>query len=1216
MDRFNLDNNAKDTDTMYKLKCLLFFLLPLIGFAQKPELVVPIGHSAGINSVAFSPDEQRILTGSSDGTVKLWDLKGHELQSFRMSVGGINSVSFSPDGQRILAGGAGENAKLWNLEGQELQPFPTKVLSLVYSSDGQKVLVGNPSSEVLLFDSAGQKLQSYEGYQFGNSLVAFTSDGQQLLTGSYDWTATLWDLEGNKLKSFFEEAEGLNYMTFSSNGQRILTGSIDGTIKVYDLSGQELHSFKGHTTNISSAAFSPDGQQIATANFDGIMKLWDLQGQELQTFTGHIGGVTSMIFTSDGQQILTGGDDGTARLWNISGHQIQAFMGHAFEVKSSVFSHAGQQLLTGNSDGIVRLWDLEGKEIYPWVGHSGEITSVKYSHDGQQILTASEDGTAKLWDLKGKELVSLEGHSDRIMSAVFSPDGQQILTASLDKTVKLWNLEGQNLQTFQKHASGVLVATFSPDGQQFITGSEDGTVKSWDLRGKKLQSFKGHSKDVYSIAFTPDGQQILTGSYDDKVKLWDLNGKELKTIEDPDHRIMSVSLSPNGDQILTGSYDGTVKLWDLEGKELQSFEGLNNWIWSLAFSPDGQKILATSNDRRLKIWASDGGEEIATLIGVDLDNWIVTTPSGLFDASPDAMNLMHYSVFYGGEYEVVELEQLKARYYEPGLLQKLLGFSDERIRPVESFNEVKLYPKIQASIKENVLDVKLTQRSGGLGKVSIFINGKEVVEEANPLPRGSDVKRKSSFTYDLGQHKNYLYRHPDSTNIVSLRAYNEDGWLKSQAIELKYKPVLPSNKNDDSGETEFEGEYDPKFYVLSIGTSQYTGDKLDLKYADQDATLMAKALYAVGKALVPHPDSLEVYCFSTANVDSTGLEDTDIQWAFAEKKNIEARLDWIKQKAKAEDVIIVYLSGHGVAQRSKDQTEFYYLTHAVSSEEDLSDPATLKAYTISSEELTQQINNIPALKQVLIIDACNSGQVVENIMGGAQKAKNMNSSQIRALDRMKDRTGMFILSGSASNKVSYEASEYGQGLLTYALLQGMLSDDGTLKDIEGKLIIDVMRLFQYARNQVPELAKSINGIQKPILGFPSRSGSIAIGILSDSAIVDIRKNLSDRKPVIIRSNFFNKNTFLDDLNLASLLETALKEETEKGSEANLIYVDVHNYPGAYSVSGLYEKTEEEIKVQVKLFKDKKSPIDLEIRSTGDPKRLVRYIVREIKRAIK
>ena len=116
------------------------------------------------------------------------------------------------------------------------------------------------------------------------------------------------------------------------------------------------------------------------------------------------------------------------------------------------------------------------------------------------------------------------------------------------------------------------------------------------------------------------------------------------------------------------------------------------------------------------------------------------------------------------------------------------------------------------------------------------------------------------------------------------------------------------------------------------------------------------------------------------------------------------------------------------------EPSFTTFTQAVASEESLNDPRTLNTYSISTKEFTTWINAIPALKQVLIIDACNSGQLVENI---TNKAVKLNSSQIRALNRMRNRTGMFLLLGSTSDKVSYEASQYGQGLLTYALLQGM-----------------------------------------------------------------------------------------------------------------------------------------------------------------------------------
>jgi hypothetical protein len=450
-----------------------------------------------------------------------------------------------------------------------------------------------------------------------------------------------------------------------------------------------------------------------------------------------------------------------------------------------------------------------------------------------------------------------------------------------------------------------------------------------------------------------------------------------------------------------------------------------------------------------------------------------------------------------------------------------------------------------------------------------------------------------------------LLRHPDSTNIITIRAYNEEGWLKSPAINLEYKlPAARARGNGSSGQSSsWVGQFNPKLYVVSIGTSNYSGTKLDLQYADQDATMMAKALQSVGTALFTNGDSLEVHCLSTASADSTGLEGTMVSWQYANKKNIKATFDDIKRRAKAEDVIVVYLSGHGVTQGGTDQTQFYYLTQGVASEDDLADPATLRAYTISSDELTRWINDIPALKQVLIIDACNSGQIVENLTGGA---KALNSSQIRALDRMKDRTGMFVLSGSASDKVSYEAGEYGQGLLTYALLQGMVV--ASQKTADGKYI-DVMKLFQYARDEVPRLAASINGVQTPMLGFPSMGASFDIGILNEDANIPI----GSKKPILIRSVFLNAASLTDDLKLVERLEVAFREEMSKGKDADFIYVDVNDYPIGYALSGIYEQKDGQISLKVNLVQDGKPIASLAVEEESDPDRLVKRIIRALKK---
>ena len=909
-------------------------------------------------------------------------------------------------------------------------------------------------------------------------------------------------------------------------------------------------------------------------------------------------------------------------------------------------------------------------ELVVPLGHSGRNVTHSYSPDGQYIATfLFGDPAVKIWSREGKELAALQSGERFIASARFTDDGLMVVELGYRERVEgdlmeyisfpyitVWRLdgtiaarlEGKPSATLEEvksvylekegrtlrlpearqepplpagfpvrgYARSMSAAFFGADGQSVIANG------AWDLERNRIQPaeeerpfFSGFTGD---LLWSPGREYIFGTSADEPVPALYPQTEAAEAVVQAvipngfaGHTapVTAAAFSPDGQYILTGSNDQMARLWNLKGEELQAFPGHPGPVWSVCFHPERPLVL-TGTEKMAKIWRRGAQEELASLIQIGAADWVVIAPSGLFDASPGAMRLLHYSVFYeaASEYLAIDVEQLKSRYYEPGLLQKLLGYSDERIRPVEGFEEVRLYPKVAAEIQQDTLIIRLQARNGGIGKVSIFINGKEVAEEANPLPRVPNPQRDSLIRFPLSGQRQYLLRHPDSTNTISIRAYNEAGWLKSPAHHLEYQLSRARRSNAEGRSSAWEGKLNPKLYAICIGTSDYTGEQLDLQYADQDATMMARALQSVGTALFTNGDSLEVHCLSTAAADSTGLEGTPVQWQFADKKNIEAAFRAVRQRAKAEDVLLVYLSGHGLARSGRDQTQFYYLTQGVAREEDLNDPATLAAYTLSSEELTRWINDVPALKQVLIVDACNSGQVVEDLTAGA---KTLNSSQIRAFDRMKDRTGMFVLSGSASDKVSYEASEYGQGLLTYALLQGMLGL-ATRKDRQGQDVVDVMELFQYARDEVPNLARGI-GIQTPTLGFPAGAASFDIGILDEEA--KRRISIGNKKPVFTRSVFLNKETFLDGLQLAEGLETAFRKETKRGSNARLIYVDVHDYPGAYSVSGLYEQTAEGIKLEAKLFLDKANPVRLQIAPQADPERLIRALMRAVREAL-
>ena len=195
------------------------------------------------------------------------------------------------------------------------------------------------------------------------------------------------------------------------------------------------------------------------------------------------------------------------------------------------------------------------------------------------------------------------------------------------------------------------------------------------------------------------------------------------------------------------------------------------------------------------------------------------------------------------------------------------------------------------------------------------------------------------------------------------------------------------------------------------------------------------------------------------------------------KQNIRAAFDEVRRLAKPEDTLVVYLSGHGVMS-TRDRDLYYYLT-ADARGFDLDDGASaaLKdASAVSSAELfewlREPVKTMP-LKQVVILDTCAAGGA-SDALGKLAVKRDIPPDQRRAMELLKDGTGTFILMGSAADQVSYEASRYSEGLLTYALLEGMRG--AAIKDASR---LDVSAWFANASDRVPKLAEAIGGIQRP-----------------------------------------------------------------------------------------------------------------------------------------
>jgi WD40 repeat protein/uncharacterized protein YjbI with pentapeptide repeats/Mrp family chromosome partitioning ATPase len=630
----------------------------LPGLCVLPGRPIPRLPMTGVwfTCAAFSPDGQRIATGASDKTARIWDAAtGKTILSLEGHEASVRSVAFSPDGQRITTGSSDKTARIWDaatgktilsLEGHE-----ASVRSVAFSPDGQRVATGASDKTARIWDAASGKLiLSLDGHKDAVSSVAFSPDGQRIATASDDKTARIWDaVSGKLILSLDGHKDAVGSVTFSPDGQGIATASRDKTARIWDAASSKLIlSLDGHKDAVRSVAFSPDGQRIATASFDNVARIWDAaSGKLILSLDGHKSVVRSVAFSPAGRRIVTASDENTARIWDaVSGKLMLSLEGHKAYVASVAFSPDGQRIGTGSYDNTARIWDASGKLILSLEGHKAYVASVAFSPDGQRIATASKDETARIWDaVSGKLILSLDGHEDAVDSVAFSPDGQRIATASDDKTARIWDAaSGKPILSLDGHKDAVGSVTFSPDGQRVATASKDNTARIWDAAsGKLILSLDGHKNAVRWVAFSPEGRRIATASFDNVARIWDAaSGKLILSLDGHKDVVRWVAFSPDGRHVVTASDEDTARVWDaVSGKLILSLQGHRDHVRSVAFSPDGQRIATGSADNTARIWDANTGALLATLFASP-KGWFALDAVGRWRAGGDGSRILTY----------------------------------------------------------------------------------------------------------------------------------------------------------------------------------------------------------------------------------------------------------------------------------------------------------------------------------------------------------------------------------------------------------------------------------------------------------------------------------------------------------------------------------------------------------------------------------------------
>ncbi len=1196
------------------------------------QTIVQTSHAEWVLAVAISPDGKYLASASAgDSAVKLWNLEtGTLIRNFPGHSGWVQSIDFSPDGKYLLTGGWDWSARLWDAEtGKCLHIYRGQSANAVRFTPDNKVVIGGSSGTAALWDLFSEKpVREFRGHTKEIFSVAVSKNGKHLVTGSIDGTMKLWALEKDNdhlLKTFthsspnivhsvaIDPADDPQYVIAAASSNlrhhdgAPLEGQTPLPLKLWKINGADqepaAREFTGHAGNMYAIAVSPDGRYLAGCGKDKKIWIWDLKNTGTNNpvlhFAGHHQEAAAVCFSPDSGYLASGGLDYLPRLWGMKQQkEIRTFSGHASIVYAAAMSNDGRFLAEGSEGNLINLWDLTKGELISSLNQEkarnaawGTIHALDVHPDGSLFVSGSSDCSVSLWNFKEKKEIKGFIAPHGVKSVRFSEDGASLAIGSAGSgkiKIGCWDWEKTDEPEWVMEAEdkwGCSVDIHGEKGYLAVAFDHDCKDKPdlvlIDLKNKNKRYVLPHHPDrIRAIRMCRNGHYLATACHDGRVRLFDIsdaNNIKLEKEYLEGAWVISVDLSEDGRFILSGSSDNSARLYDRDAdgkKPVHIFSGHTSEVFA-SFSPNEKYILTASKDSTTKIWDRASGDEIAMLVSLGETDWAVLTPSGLFDASPGAMKMMHYT--YG--METIELDQFKERYWQPGLLPLLLRLAPGKIKEVPDFDAKELAPDIlSAEIKDDKLIVNIEVRNGGVGCVDFFINNKEIKKSYDEGGGFYTTDVFQEFVFDLKQHDNYF---DEGENTITVQCWNKDYWLHSPPRHLKYvKPVT--------------GNEDASLYALFVGTSKYSNDLLSLNYPDQDAAYLNGAITIVGKYLFK--EKVHTQLLTTENARSDH---------FSSKENIKKAFSEIARKAKPRDVVVVYFSGHGANFNDGKKELYYYLTHEVVSS-DLSDHYVRERATISSEELTDWIKEITARKQVLIFDTCYSGKITE-----ALKSKNaVDATRERAMERMKDRTGMYVLTGSAADKVSYEASSYGQGLLTYTLLQGMKGMALSKRPNQSEKSVDVMKLFSYSREEVERLSKEFSVLQKPTLRAPQNVESFDIGIAPLEAQNQIK--LAMPRPVFTRSNFLDSEHFSDNLNLSETLDQYLTGSIGIGDRPMAVFIDVSSFPGAHVVRGVYARSGDQYALKGKVFKGETTLGDFSVKGKG-MEDMVPQMAREVER---
>lgn len=590
-----------------------------------PEIRVPLGHSGEISALVFTPDSKKLITGSTDGGIRIWSTADRmEVQNLPGHFGRITDLKLTPDGRILGSTSWDGSVKLWDLETGDLiftlVGHTNMVSSLDFSRDGQKVATGSWDTTVRVWSvTTGELLSASKPLGTGLSDAVWAAQ-ESIAALDQNGTLTLWDTASpDTLRSLPGAYSGGDGRLFwdQGTGRLVVLPPTSGTPILIDPAAMKsAGSLEGSFGSFVSEPNSPENGRILVLRRDG-------QGKTRADFrllnrTAVVlkelslpGNLDRGLLSPDSSLIV--GTSGPQLLWFHA--ESAESLTRTFPLPGlsdiSVISPLGNFTALRTQETLVSLVDaLTGIPAGQWESKA-TVTSLAFTADGAALVMGMTSGQVSVVDLQTKaHSPPLSLGSAEVRQILPMGPGGQILVLLSNGTLHRVDAKSASLQRSFTTVPQARRMAADRNGLWLTVQSTGNDLTLFDLSTERqTMTLPKHQAFINDFLFTSDGKELILADNRGSLSLLSLDsGEKAREIFQVRSPVEKIALS--GNILAAGALDSTITLWNLaENTRGRTLLGHLEGITSLSFDKSG-KLFSSGRDRVSILWNGTTGAHL------------------------------------------------------------------------------------------------------------------------------------------------------------------------------------------------------------------------------------------------------------------------------------------------------------------------------------------------------------------------------------------------------------------------------------------------------------------------------------------------------------------------------------------------------------------------------------------------------------------------------